>query len=433
MCFSEYYRSEELQFPHRFGRREWGFMFIGEDYMQRHLAFRSVQELKTFLAGGMGTKMRVPAHVYYSSAYYENPSASRMQDKKWLGADLIFDLDADHVRGTEGMSYEDVLRKVKNLLKNKLLDDFLLGDFGIDEKHIQVVFSGGRGYHIHVTDPRVLRLDAHGRKEIVDCITGTGLDYRRLFPVRVVSVERYGRRGARYTKAKSRALMPRPEESGWWGRMARGVMDFAMRIMRMEEEEAVNYLCQHEGIGKKTAMDIYSALASKTSGKRVVAPQPRGIALTKPSYELEEFEGALGKLEAGVLDIFSSDKALNTFLELIKSDVSVDLVGETDEPVTSDVKRLIRMPTSLHGKTGFKVVPLSIDELDDFEPLSDAVVFSDKPVSVCVNSPVNITLKYEKFNFKPGETMEVPEYAAVFLLCRGLGTIGGWEGKKKYT
>ena len=31
-----------------------------------------------------------------------------MEEKKWLGADLIFDLDADHVQGAETMTYRDM-------------------------------------------------------------------------------------------------------------------------------------------------------------------------------------------------------------------------------------------------------------------------------------------------------------------------------------
>ena len=31
-----------------------------------------------------------------------------------------------------------------------------------------------------------------------------------------------------------------------------------------------------------------------------------------------------------------------------------------DEPVTTDIKRLIRMPTSLHGGSGMRVQPLEI-------------------------------------------------------------------------
>ena len=110
--FSEYYQSTALTLPERFTRREWGFLFLGESYMQRHLAFKRASELKRFLTGkqigqDIGTvtvktqrDANIPAHVYYSSAYYNEPSLQPMPEKVkgWLGADLIFDLDDDHLR-----------------------------------------------------------------------------------------------------------------------------------------------------------------------------------------------------------------------------------------------------------------------------------------------------------------------------------------------
>ena len=94
-----------------------------------------------------------------------------------------------------------------------------------------------------------------------------------------------------------------------------------------------------------------------------------------------------------------------------------------DEPVTTDTKRLIRLPGSLHGSTGFAVTPISLDELKDFDPLDDAVIFSDKPVKVTVNRNIRIRLKGEEFDLEKGR-YEVPEYLAVFLIGRGFGRYG---------
>jgi len=58
--------------------------------MLRHKGFRNVDALRSFL------KTVVPSDVYYSSAYYERPEED-MRGKGWLGADLIFDIDADHI------------------------------------------------------------------------------------------------------------------------------------------------------------------------------------------------------------------------------------------------------------------------------------------------------------------------------------------------
>lgn len=156
--FKKYYLAEKIEPPSRLSRREFGFMFFDKNFVVRHIGFSTRQELKEYIVAN------VPAHLYYSSAYYGNPNAQTMPDKRWMGADLVFDLDADHVRGAEGLSYPEMLIKVKKEVV-RLLDEFILGDFGFDSEHVKIVFSGGRGYHVHVNDPRVLRLGSHERRD----------------------------------------------------------------------------------------------------------------------------------------------------------------------------------------------------------------------------------------------------------------------------
>ena len=70
-----------------------------------------------------------------------------MDSKHWAGADLIFDLDADHIiRG----AYDVMLTRVREETIKLLA--MLTNRLGFSEKQIEVVFSGGRGYHIHVKD-----------------------------------------------------------------------------------------------------------------------------------------------------------------------------------------------------------------------------------------------------------------------------------------
>ena len=35
------------------------------------------------------------------------------EEKEWLGAELIFDLDADHIEGADKMTYMEILAEVK--------------------------------------------------------------------------------------------------------------------------------------------------------------------------------------------------------------------------------------------------------------------------------------------------------------------------------
>ena len=89
--FQEYYRNADITLPPRFTAREWGFLSWEGGIMKRHQKFRSIKDVQKYL-------IRVaPAHSYHSVAYYKDPGKNTMIEKEWMGADLIFDLDADHL------------------------------------------------------------------------------------------------------------------------------------------------------------------------------------------------------------------------------------------------------------------------------------------------------------------------------------------------
>lgn len=373
--FRRYYARPSIRFPRRFARREYALIPFGEQHMQRHLAVSSQEDLLTLL------KRRVPAHVYYSSAYYEIPDAPTMGEKGWMGADLIFDLDADHLPGALALSYPDMLAAVKQELV-KLLD-FLQEDFGFGEADLAVYFSGGRGYHCHVTDDRVRTLGSQERREIVDYITGQGLDTRSILQEKTVY-----RRGR---VAQTSLEIPLPDEPGWRGKISREIIRFFESLLDVPEEEALRLLTQFEGIGPKTARAIYQGLS----------PQ------------------RIQRMRQGKFDQFPYIKKMAP--HLIRRS-AVELRGEPDEPVTADVKRLIRLPGSLHGKTGLRVEHVPLNAIDTFDPLVDAVVFDDTPVTLTLKKGTAISMKNRSFDLQPG-SHTVPAYLAALLVGRGLATV----------
>ncbi len=55
----------------------------------------------------------VPSDVYHSCAYYENPDFD-MDKKGWIGADLVFDIDADHIPTTCNKIHDEFqMRKMR--------------------------------------------------------------------------------------------------------------------------------------------------------------------------------------------------------------------------------------------------------------------------------------------------------------------------------
>lgn len=387
--FSDHYRKGVVDAPFRFARREWGFFPFGGKMMFRHISFTRKSELDEFF------KDTVPMHAYYSAAYYGDPSLQPMGDKfkTWMGADLIFDLDADHLPDAESMSYTEQLREVKEEVK-RLLFEFILDDLGLPEDNTHLHFSGGRGYHVHVRDTGVLSLDSRDRRNLVDYITGRGLDLDKLFPKITVSVNQ------RFGSHKERRKFPEDRKGGWISKIYKGRDRLIMDLEGRDEKAKLELLLW---IGSKAKMKLgkdmcRSILSHEKSFKRMVGTNR--------------------------FDIFERNQQLEAFLKLVVAYSSIHLAGETDEPVTTDIKRLIRCPGSLHGKTGLKVVEVPIDDVDDFDPLRDAVVLPDDPVKVNVINRVDQYLGDNHHMLEPGLNT-VPKYLAYFLVARRMAMLPG--------
>lgn len=152
MLISDYYMKAPLYEPPDFVNREFGIRKNGEK-MVRHKAFSSVHKLRTFLIE------TAPDHVYFSSSKYADPAAYPMEDKKqgWRGSDLVFDIDYDHLK-------RPTLREAKKQSEKLLV--ILKDQLGF--KEILYVDSGSRGFHVHVHDACVQKLDNAERREIAD-------------------------------------------------------------------------------------------------------------------------------------------------------------------------------------------------------------------------------------------------------------------------
>ncbi len=365
--FKEYYLEYPIQLPPEFERREWGFVLfdaLPKIVMYRHKAFLSRMEVLEYL------RSMAPAHAFSSVAYYEHPEAGTMIDKNWYGSDLIFDLDADHLPDAPE-SYPAMLARVKN--ETMRLLDFLTDDFGFSGELLDVVFSGGRGYHVHVRDPAVQTLQSAERREIVDYVSGTGLVIK---PPSVSSPI---------------SEIPAERRFGWSRKINRWIVGYLQSLK--DPETAVNKLQELDGIGAVTAKKLVDA----------------GLLDSVSDANIERIRKGEIRFLAGVTKSFWNRLILKAMQETCAS---------VDEPVTGDIKRLIRLPTSLHGGSSMRVVPLTLETIKVFDPLKDAVVFSDKTILVAAEMPAACDLRGNHFEIAEGVNT-VPEYAGVYLMCRG--------------
>jgi DNA primase small subunit len=395
--FARYYAREKIPPPVRLTRREFAmFPFSTETLMRRHAAFRTAEEFDRFLSG------EVPRHVYYSSAYYHVPDHAKMAQKEWLGADLIFDLDADHLREAAGLTYEGQLELVKRKVRD-LLTEFLFGDFGVAPESADLYFSGGRGYHVHVRDEAFLALNSPERRELVEYVMGAGFD-----PATAVDERREGARAPtdvsigpgegglaphRPGRVRSSKHLFPVDTPGWRGRTTRGVLAL---LLRWEHDDPKKVLAELEAAGA-------SAGEARALVRRLLGDKKAGQI--RETLSLDVFKGEVPEL----------------LLDLVLRQAAIEVQGETDAPVTTDIHRLIRLPGSLHGGTGLRVTALTLEELDGFDPLRDAVVPGPPGASVEVElaESVDHTVGGYRAHGAVGERLTLPTPAALFLTLRG--------------
>jgi DNA primase small subunit len=363
--FCEYYKKTVLVSPSSLEQREWGFVLFNpgstDMRMRRHVGFSGREELTQYI------RNLIPQHTYYSTAYYEKPDAGTMADKGWCGADLIFDLDADHiVRGP----YDQMLARVKEETEKLLA--MLTDEFGMDPKKIELVFSGGRGYHVHVKDLAFRGWGSAERRELIDYVCGIGID-----PAVMLSGKP-------------------PTTPGWPRRYRETLIEYLRWIGTLPEGEAMAHFTALEGIGKESS-----------------------------AVFLKKREELIAEIEGHPTSMILKNRVLGAIVSQQEGEFKKRLLSRAalaDEPVTTDTKRLIRMPTSLHGGSGMRVQPLELRELHDFDPLVDAVVFGTRDVRVDAKFPVRIPMLGSAYELQKG-IITVPEAVAVFLCCRGMAEI----------
>jgi DNA primase small subunit len=367
-AFREYYfRSKIVEEPTRIGQREFGYSLFGQGGMIRHLSFSTLGELTAMLV------KETPSDVYCSNAYYRFPT-NPMQEKDWLGAFLIFDIDGKDLDlpcvpshsyqkcagcGSVVMfqsesspflcqscssSKADLISipcvKCIDASKQELkkLLEFLTKDFGIERPSITSYFSGNNGFHVHVSDEQFTQLDSSARSDLAGYILGAGL-----LP-ESVGVRKGS--GGKFDTVK----FPRGGIGyGWRNKMAAKLRIDSTGIIRLQ-----NLVAQSGG---------YSGF----------------------KLEMEKNAKAMG--------------------------------SRIDSQVTTDVHRIFRMPGTLNSKSGLAKTRCA--DIGAFDPFKDSCVLGDAAVDIALKCPVKIRLKGKSFNLSK-ESAQLPAFAAVYLICKGL-------------
>jgi DNA primase small subunit len=392
--FSEFYKdpTNAVPAPPLPQQREFGYLMFKERFMVRHKHYNSINNFRTVLAE------TVPSDVYHSCAYYENPDFD-MDKKGWIGSDVVFDIDADHIP-TSCNKIHDEFRCVKcgfqgrgitpevcpcceaTKFETKIwacdlciesardevvkLLDMLENDFGFSDDELRVFFSGHRGYHIHIEAESVRSLDAMARKEIVDYVTGLGLG--------ILDKEERERKTKRKGKANNKFNL---HNYGWNRRLKMGMQNFIENASKEDLQEI--------GLRNKALMESKDTIIKR--------------AINEGRWE------------------FIKGVSIQTWLKLAEH-IREEQAAKIDTVVTTDVHRLIRMEGTLHGKTGLKKIEFPAKNIEDFDPFVGAVAFKKGKVKVLVSDAPEFRMSGEKLGPYKNQTVELPTAAAILLICK---------------
>ena len=370
---SDYYRGSRAYFPDRIDEREFGIGDFERKIAYRHISFKSDDELRRYMIAN------APPYVSCSAAYYRFPAGRPMTAKGWTGSELVFDLDANDMhlecQGVHGSSWVcgNCLEMVKAETL-KLIEEFLIPDFGFSEKEILVNFSGNRGYHVHVKSDVVMKLGSDSRKEISDYIAGHGIDFAEFF-----KEERL--RGSRIQKLTG----PRIDEKGWRGKVAR-------KFVKSLEA----------GAAQLQDMGIEPAIAKKLYSKRALIE----MGIRMGNWDM----------------IYIKNKA--DFWKSIIGRQAVAQSDRIDKNVTNDPSHMIRLAGSIHGGSGLVARKMATyKNLDRFDPMKDAIAFRAGHVKVLADTKNVLGMNGKEYGPYSNEEVTMETAPAMYLYLRGLAKV----------
>ncbi len=355
-----YYSLRILKEPPLLPKREIAVQPIGSKTYIRHLSFPSMIKLYEYIIENP------PLHLYYSVAVYEDPSATDMDSKGLIKADLMFDIDVDHYEGCSeavyvclkcGYSTRDHIKECPKCGSKELasipqisveclrrgwadvltLIDIMENEFGA--RKVTVTFSGSRGFHVRVEDEHLATLDRDSRRAIVEYINLSNIVLEKIMP----------------------------------------------RIGRGREAKALFFKDREYGLRNRL----------KVLAEQLLEPEDRG------DYIVVDYDELVSLIDA----------------------VRVDL----DTVVTIDTSRLSRFIHSVNGKSGLAICQLDPDKDFDYSFRDFRIVDGEAVVKPRYDLPKTWFLDKELF-LRSGGRLRVDGYIALYLVLKGLVDIVDYSG-----
>ena len=252
-------------------------------------------------------RYRTPFAAYCSVAFYQNPR----NRGDWMKSELVFDVDAKDMPlrtcGCEGVC-EICLDEARELVAQ--LTDTLRSDLGLKEIH--TIYSG-RGYHIRILDDDVMTFNSEGRSQILKYLVG--------------------------------AEVPK----------------YKLNLLNSNKPIDLEHFSIPMGYPAVFTKRLKHDLLNLTVDTKVDDINPKlKKDILKHRHVLNNEEWGIFKTKIGRKRYVNLVNAFGKFnLSLVDAKVSIDL------------KRIFRLPSSLHSKVSMK--SMEVKNIDNFDPLKSAV------------------------------------------------------------
>ncbi|HKR72893.1 MAG TPA: DNA primase small subunit domain-containing protein [Candidatus Nitrosocosmicus sp.] len=361
--------SSEIELDDYVSEHEFGFRLF-DGHVRRHLNFKNKRELIASIIKFS------PSDIFCSPARYQYPSAN-MDQKGWIGADLIFDIDGKDLEldcaRIHNMTFCKNCKLIEkevhtscsrcnssmvniielpcqNCIKNLKMEvtklvEVLHDDFGIEQTNINIFFSGNNGFHVHVVDDNFFKSNSMKRSSLTQYLLGRGYLIDNL--------------GFRIDKSNNITMLPNKVyyNRGWRAR-------------------------------------LLNQLHLQLKNHRIDDKFIRKIAQIKETNKL------------GISEIIHNEI----------QNISVKI----DPNVTIDIHRIFRLAGTINSKSG--LLKCRCKNLISFDPFIESCIREDSLVKINAIVDTKTIFNGTSYKIKTGIN-NIPEFVAVYLVSKGLGDI----------
>ena len=361
--FKQYYfdHFDLIHVPDRSSEREFGYKKFNSG-MIRHISLKTDKDLRLMLM------TNVPSDVFCSNAYYSFPNLS-MGEKDWKEADLIFDIDAKDLN----MS----CRKEHTCIKCLSCNEVSL---------IQDICPKCKSNKLdHISLP------------CQNCVSSLKKETLNLIKILTIDLQ----------IPRENILVSFSGNDGFHLYVANSVYN---TLGSKERSDLSDYMMFRRAIPE--AFGFKKANPSRSMFPELAESGWRGrVAIT--------LFGSKSNRSKGVTKIISDGYYAyrQRLEEMGKNSIGIKI----DPNVTVDIHRIFRLEGSLNSKSG--LTKLACENIEKFSPYTDACLIDDKPVEVSANCPIAFRLKNKKFGPYKNETVSIPKFTAVYMLCKGIANL----------